>query len=708
MFSNKEDETKQSDDTLPYVSFNIILGTYLNSEGSLDEMLLEVKNKLKSLGENSKLEQIVMKLILLLNPSNSNFNSWVNKDLIISLLQYLVEEKKKKSSPSPALIYNIFSDAYSEDSLLKILFEKDNKLNDKEESYLYLLVPFIIDRNINSIVSSVKSFVDKESLAFIEKVLVEIDIKTNIGIRFLKNILLSIVNSEKNQVQAIQGVLDDYFNNEKNNFYRCKICYSFPQLFLDSDKKIAIKYPCDHVEEKDIINLETIRNYKPKCSCCSNYLHDYQRNYLCSNCKSLFCNKCLDTHFIKCLTIFFIPFKEVGLVCPDHNSQFETFCSICNQNLCSKCKEEHIHFSNYSTKISTKFNIANIINFLNSNDKITEEYKNFIKLILSDDKYLKNLQFKYFLENILEKPDFQCGFFKEFGDINFNEYYSTLIREYKKGNIYYIQIYEKIKEAYSNKNLNINEHKLSPVVLHLKAQKDSKINSQNSLKATLLVNYFIKLNEIKELLYRENNNVEKDNMIIDKEKSEIKINSLSLHNNRYKEKVIQLIHRSIADNILRYLIKEYSQNFNKINLDLALYNDIKENFRGDIKYVNNFQLLKKQEIKNILDNAKNKLDISGNNSEETEFSENNDNQIAFSHPIVINNRSISVEKLNIMIEFLFYLKEDGNLAAHPKPNNRNSNIILNEINTDDSITKDNKKFFESLINAFKKVDFKNN
>ena len=75
---------------------------------------------------------------------------------------------------------------------------------------------------------------------------------------------------------------------------------------------------------------------------------------------------------------------------------------------------------------------------------------------------------------------------------------------------------------------------------------------------------------------------------------------------------------------------------------------------------------------------------------------------------MINNRSISVEKLNIMIEFLFYLKEDGNLAAHPKPNNRNSNIILNEINTDDSITKDNKKFFESLINAFKKVDFKNN
>ena len=126
------------------------------------------------------------------------------------------------------------------------------------------------------------------------------------------------------------------------------------------------------------------------------------------------------------------------------------------------------------------------------------------------------------MENILEKPVFQCGFFKEFGDINFNEYYSTLIREYKKGNIYYIQIYEKIKEAYSNKNLNINEHKLSPVVLHLKAQKDSKINSQNSLKATLLVNYFVKLNEIKELLYRVNNKVEKDNMIIDKKKVKLK------------------------------------------------------------------------------------------------------------------------------------------------------------------------------------------
>ena len=49
-------------------------------------------------------------------------------------------------------------------------------------------------------------------------------------------------------------------------------------------------------------------------------------------------------------------------------------------------------------------------------------------MIISNDKYLNNIQFQYFFDNLLGKKDLpQSGLFIEFGDLSFNQYYSELI-----------------------------------------------------------------------------------------------------------------------------------------------------------------------------------------------------------------------------------------------------------------------------------------
>ena len=46
---------------------------------------------------------------------------------------------------------------------------------------------------------------------------------------------------------------------------------------------------------------------------------------------------------------------------------------------------------------------------------------------------MDNLQFHYFLDNLKKKKKpLDCGFFETFGNEIFDEYYSTLINEYKE------------------------------------------------------------------------------------------------------------------------------------------------------------------------------------------------------------------------------------------------------------------------------------
>ena len=692
---------KHQDISKAEIALNIQLSKYLNIEGTTPELLEKIKLKIKQEKEESKIDLITMRFLINAYSKDKPFNVYIYKKLVMPLIDYLINERKTKSTPNITKIYDIFSNYFSNDYMLKILFDKSVGLLLKEELEVYLdiLIPFILDKQTNSIISVLNNYLDKDITKLIDNLLDGLDTKSAKAFDFLKNILFIIAKLDENIFQKINDYTQDYWNKEKNEFLRCRTCCDFPILIIDENKKISMKYSCDH-NENNIITPNSIHNSKLKCCDCKEEIHYIKKAYICSNCKHLICYKCKQKqdHFIKCLTIFFIPLSDIGLICVDHNSRFQTFCSICNKNLCSKCKEEHQHFSNYSEKFSIKEYKDKIDNYIKLGNKIEEPYNSLIKLILSDDKYLANFQFGYFIQNLVgEKSVHECGFFKEFGNKEFNDYYSTLIKEYKKANLFYFKIYQNIKNIYLENKLEINEHTIDLVALLVKNENDYEIYRDNGLKASLLVHYFFNLYDIKSMLEQEDNLLEKDKLNIKNEENKIKLNLLLVENNKYKAQIVQLLNRTIADYILRYLVQNYPHKFNAITLDLKMYNDIKENFKGDKEYVNNFENVKKDRINQLLDSTKNKLNNSGNNNEETEISEDYNNEIIFCDSIKKGNKVISVENLNLLLEYLFYLKDDGNSIAHPK----DGNFIFSQ--TENDLYKDNEQIIKEnqLLNLLR-------
>jgi len=392
---------EEKDNDLSDISFCVELGKYLNSKESLDELLKIVKNKINK--DISKIEKILLNLIIILNPKTQNYSSDINKLLIFKILKYL-NDNKDKSPTNPMEIYNIFAQNFSNIPLYKLLFEIDNNLNGKEELYLELIIPFIPDKQINLIIKSLKSYIKDDEVKYIEEILNSLDLKLDKGFIFLKNILITIVNyHDRNLIQQINSTRNNYLSIQKNELLRCKKCYNLPQLILNEENKINIKYQCNHVEDKDILNPENIKNYKSKCCECDNDICIFYKNYLCSNCKCLLCSKCLQNHFNKCLTLFFIPSSDIGFICTDHNKKYEYFCTMCNINLCQKCKVEHEHYTKYSLKPLNKEEKQKVKNYALLDKKNNSLFTNLITLIISNDKYLNNIQFQYFFDNLLGK-----------------------------------------------------------------------------------------------------------------------------------------------------------------------------------------------------------------------------------------------------------------------------------------------------------------
>ena len=700
------------------------LSIYLNSEGSLDKLFKEAEKKLNK-EETLKIEKILLKLIKEVNPQTKVYKSKANKLLVIKILKYLSEKKTNKQSVDPIEVFYLLKEYYSKDPLYQYLFEKESNLTNNEVFYLEIIIPFLYDKNISLIINMLKNYLKEEDINFIREEITEINLRSYKGFIFLRKIILCVINSNGNLKQNFQDMKKNYMDNEKNEFLRCNKCFNFPMLFLDANKKISIKYSCEHLGEKEILKPEMIQNIKPKCFNCEKYLFETYKNFLCSNCKNIFCKDCLQIHFKKCLSLFYIPLSEVGLICSDHNSPYVTFCSICKMNLCARCKEEHFHYSNKPENslaiLIIKDVIKDIKKYIESDDIIDNCYKELIKAIISDNKYLNNFQFICFFFDLLGKKSiFDCGLFEEFGNDKFNKYYSVLISKYKKGNEYYIKIFNQIKDVYEKNNKIINKIEMDISSSFIRTKDDMKILSRNSFKTSLLTNYFISLNEVKNKINEEKNKSNEDIIKIRKEKSQILVNSLLFQNNNYRAQAFQLLDRTIADSFIRYLIVNYAKSFEKIDCNLGIYNDILENFSRSNILVKNFEKNKKDEINNLLENKKIKLNDSQQNGENNSNNETNidnveglNNSIHFKNPITINkNTEIPVIDLNFVLEYLFYLKSEGNYIAHPN-NDKNSTLSitpknLNEEKSNETSNIDIPKFNQDLLKIFQKNIFKVN
>ena len=226
----------------------------------------------------------------------------------------------------------------------------------------------------------------------------------------------------------------------------------------------------------------------------------------------------------------------------------------------------------------------------------------------------------------------------------------------------------------------------------------------------LICYYFASINELKDEIKAQENISKTDILRINEEKSEIKANSFLQHSNEYKAQAIKLLDRSIANNILSYLIIRYPNYFQKINCGLNIYNDIKENFSNNKPLIEEFEKNNKTTINELLENTKEKLNgISSNSRVDSSSTENiTKADIKFVNPITIGNKTVSVEDLNIILEYLFYLRNGGNDVANPNSNDKTSiSLKQNGLNKDNSKNYIS-KFINNFINIFQNYNFKEN
>ena len=703
-------------------SFMIKIKEYLDinleKDISSDGINDKIFNKINNDDSTSSIEKILLQLIVDINPKNKSNVTEVNKLLLLKILDYMIS-MKKNGTPKPVEVYNIFVEIFSQIPLKKYFFDSV-KVEGNEELYLKLIIPIIVNKNIQrmiQVLSNEKLF-PKEIIKSIQNKFEDLDLTNYKSYIFLTEILQIIIKrTSENIIEEIEKTLKDHLDNDKNDFLHCKICFNFPQLFIDKEKnKLNINYPCEHVNSTDILNPANIINYKIKCSCCDENLLFFYKNFLCSKCKKIICKKCTLIHFNECLPLFFLPLSDVGLKCVEHNRNYALFCDKCELNMCDLCKNEHYHYSSYNSKIMNEedlIKISNIIDGDKSNNKIILE---FIKKIIFDSGYLRNLQFQHFFDNLLNKTSVPNDrLFKEFGDEEFNNYYSLLIEKATRGSTYYTKQYNKILNYYKNNERKINIHPLNIYSVIEHTSKVSETYSKNSGKYSALIQYLDNKDNLINELNSQKMLLDMDIIKINQVKLEIKQNSLIRINNKYKDQTVKLINRCIADNILRYLIGKYPNHFQKIILNLKIFSDIIEEYKGE---ENSIIKKIKEKHQDIIKKFQKFMKVNNNEEEEEEEtvdSIDQNNPLIFENSIKLNNNEeISTDELNNILSYLFYKKYEGNYSAHPNKSNNKIPLSLYEdtsskSDSDIDINGFLKKLKKSLLDwEFKeKVKFEN-
>ena len=677
-------------------SFFPLLKVILNDK-DIDSSNFEKKIKeFKKSKEITDFSSKVLELFVYLNPKKENFKNELNRCLIINILKYLVSDEnnkifneKEKSAQdeiakleereineeekndeernriiekvNPYKIFEIYVKVYEDDPLFKILFNEDDKnIITNIEQYIEIFLLFTPEKDISQIIKTFNNIFkddkNNEIIMELEKILGKINLQTEIGFKFLKDIVLLFIKDKNTIIKSIKEIETKYIIN--NNMLRCIECFNLPSFIINPDNKINICYKCEHFKFEEY-DLKQIQNYTFKCDC-NEILLAPNKNFICSNCKHIYCSKCSKKHFEKCATIFFIPLNELDNICCIHKEKFEYYCDLCDINICKKCFLEHFHYvEKYNSKLDEQ-QLYNLIKEDNKNDKILLSC---IESILNNNNYSNNFQFIHFCEQILgNKTTIKSKLFDEFYGEEFNDYYNYIISQANLGNYYYLEILNNIKTKYKGKRINGNYVYFICESISIINQKLQLMNS-NNMKYALINRYFHKYNDIEFENQLLNYKSEIEQNFINNEENKIMIKCLLNSESLYKEELLKLMNRSISESILFYLIEKFPNNFRKINMNLKIYSDLEKYYKNEPEKYSKLKINNKDKINELLNNN-------------IEDSNDDNNIICFENNIKIQNTLIKVDELNQMLKFLFFKKENGNFTADPKNLENNINVII--------------------------------
>ena len=347
--------------------------------------------------------------------------------------------------------------------------------------------------------------------------------------------------------------------------------------------------------------------------------------------------------------------------------------------MCKICKNIHPHI--ISNNIDIEKSVKELFNNLHALKEIIQINTEVIKyrlsfLYLNDIKYN---QFNGYLYEILceilkidlkkKKEDI---LFEQFNNKKFNKYYSKLIKDASEGNTYSLNCLDTIKSYYQKKNViefKINYDKINNKQYSIRNFIDNcKLTWMALIYIHKMINYDDKLNNLRIT----NNNLK---IKIDEINTKLLINNFTF--GVYKENSHNLLCRFLSEKLIQSIIAKYPNKLDKISLNLNIFIDLFSKSDFNIlsdKIIINSILGLLTDLNETLLESKNSDDKSVQKELKEKIIEyiNSPYNISFIDDIIIGEDIFKKEELNKILDILFFIKNKGNITAHP-------NIDLNKI-----------------------------
>ena len=224
------------------------------------------------------------------------------------------------------------------------------------------------------------------------------------------------------------------------NTFRCLACFKIPSvsLNLDCDSLLTVNITCKCGMEKLEINdyLEIYsRDIRGNIQCkdCKEFATKKNIIYgYCMKCEKFVCGECQFDH----LTIddhTFIPFKDIGSICPKHKNYYQAYCTNCKKDICKECyniKEHSKHnIINYNSLLLTDLEISGL-NEDYGKSQLTVlfkdgETKETIKSLLKDEDILIQKSIIELLDANHKKNLYILMFFRHLLHLYYNSEHKT-------------------------------------------------------------------------------------------------------------------------------------------------------------------------------------------------------------------------------------------------------------------------------------------
>ena len=264
--------------------------------------------------------------------------------------------------------------------------------------------------------------------------------------------------------------------------------------------------------------------------------------------------------------------------------------------------------------------------------------------------------------------------FNKFNSKEFRDYYSELFKGIEEGNKYFLNCLDSIKSFYNNKNKKKFECDNSRFSAREELQqifiKNCELIWIEISNLHRFFDYDCIFNELKE----SNNKIKiKNDELFSSFLILTKSNEIQLENTH------NILCKFLADELLESIIIKYHSKLNSVALNLNIFLDIISKNNSDI--ISNINILKS--ISSISTEFSNIVKQLENNPSNEELKNHlieligSQSKIQFIDNIVIKNETLKKEDLNKILDILFFIKNFGNITAHPNINLNDTIKMLN-------------------------------